>query len=436
MKTNSPDSQETLSFFGRLKRFVRAVAVRALVHFIALFLAAGVSLSRWPDFVSLGLSKGHVQLIIYVGVVCLVPRGMGWNAAWLIPTGAGVVQYVSLLALGVSFPLVVLWAGAQTWVQRLIRQRGAMGWEWAALPWLFLCLVNTPLPDVSSYASVGVVTLLGWMAQFLYGRTSVRLIETYLTRLRKILNAGVLPLPLQTPVQNLLTCCMRLAKEKKNLDRKAVARVADRVRDAVDALESLTKNGRPAAWDLRINGLYRQINTLVRALRKELGDQLLPDPQTPAKATATDPLPAQETPLPPDDDMEARLHWYGESAARLVIKTKTLPETLRMPAGSICRETEKILTCMRTDPQDVMQGDLFLSRYLVATHRIIDEYIRLSREGVGHEAVAQVLAKSTDLLQRLEQAFVNEHGMLLKNDTFNLSVELDVLERMLKIEGR
>ena len=45
-------------------------------------------------------------------------------------------------------------------------------------------------------------------------------------------------------------------------------------------------------------------------------------------------------------------------------------------------------------------------------------------------------ARSGQLLERLEKAFTDEHGRLLQNDTVNFTAELNVLDKLLKMEGR
>ena len=102
----------------------------------------------------------------------------------------------------------------------------------------------------------------------------------------------------------------------------------------------------------------------------------------------------------------------------------------------IVEATENILACMHADPNDVAPADKFLSRYLTAAHTVVEEYVRLSGQGNMHSGVTQALARSGELLKRLEQAFVDEHARLLQNDTVNFTAELNVLDKLLKMEGR
>ncbi len=156
---------------------------------------------------------------------------------------------------------------------------------------------------------------------------------------------------------------------------------------------------------------------------------------TPAPRQEEVPAPTMEPEIAPQE-LAARLEWYPGSALRLVGKAAALPEELRTPIEAIWKSTDKILSCMQTDPDDTKAGDKFLSLYLKAAHQVIDDHIHLSKQGAGYQNVDEVLQKGISLLQRLAAAFEAEHNALLKNDILDSSVRLEVLDRTLKMEGR
>lgn len=127
---------------------------------------------------------------------------------------------------------------------------------------------------------------------------------------------------------------------------------------------------------------------------------------------------------------------FSRSLAELEAKSIKLPAELRQHTQAIVLHAGNILACMAGDPADVQPGSRFLNRYLPATHKIVDEYIRLSLEGRGHDYIESVLGRVDELLARLAGAFYQEHGSLLRNDAMQLGVELQVLDKLLKMEGK
>ncbi|MDR0563733.1 MAG: 5-bromo-4-chloroindolyl phosphate hydrolysis family protein [Azoarcus sp.] len=135
-------------------------------------------------------------------------------------------------------------------------------------------------------------------------------------------------------------------------------------------------------------------------------------------------------------DVISKIEEFKSSAAALQNKVRQLPEQIRKPVNGIVEGTNKILSCMRDDPNDVTPGERFLSRYLKASHGLVDEYARLSSQGVLQPPVIETLAKSESMLHRLNQAFEAEHAHLLTNDTLDFNADLNVLDKLLKIDGR
>jgi hypothetical protein len=132
----------------------------------------------------------------------------------------------------------------------------------------------------------------------------------------------------------------------------------------------------------------------------------------------------------------ARIDAFRASSAALQGKARLLPGQVRMSINGIVAGADKILACMCEDPEDMVSGDRFLSRYLKAAHGVVDEYARLSAQGGMQQPVADALIKSEALLNRLQKAFEEEHSSLLRNDTVDFTAELNVLDKLLKMDGR
>lgn len=122
--------------------------------------------------------------------------------------------------------------------------------------------------------------------------------------------------------------------------------------------------------------------------------------------------------------------------AELRDKNAALPRNVRGTVEGIASAADNILQCMLADPRDLEPGNRFLKRYLKAAHTVVDKHGRLARERVITPEVISALAQSEEMLGRLESAFSKEHALLLQNDAIDLSAELNVLDTLLKMDGR
>lgn len=120
---------------------------------------------------------------------------------------------------------------------------------------------------------------------------------------------------------------------------------------------------------------------------------------------------------------------------QLLRQAHFLPEALAIRIVTISERARLILETMESDPRDFVPGDKFLSRYLTATFDIMDNVLKLSGRAASNESFEKVLVQSESLLARLESAFAEQHLRLLENDTIDLVSELNVLDKLLKMEG-
>ena len=92
--------ENTASFLGVV---FRRIGVHA-----AILVAAVMLFDDWKD-----------QLCVYIGLICLFPRGRVNDLSWLATTGLGLLQAAVLLPF---YPpaLAVFIGGCQTWGQRLL----------------------------------------------------------------------------------------------------------------------------------------------------------------------------------------------------------------------------------------------------------------------------------------------------------------------------
>ncbi len=138
---------------------------------------------------------------------------------------------------------------------------------------------------------------------------------------------------------------------------------------------------------------------------------------------------AEEKPGDPFED-------YRTSIAKIRVKQILLPKKLQSCVQSLAMSAEAIIVCMADDARDVDTGRRFLNRYLPAAHSVLDNYSRHAKDAANNPQVAKALSQSEDVIIRLEQAFAYEHKHLLRNDIDDFSAELNVLDTLLKMEGR
>ena len=431
MTTDDSISAGISSLANKGKSFLVGLGSRLLVHFVAI-VAGGIISSTLRGYEASMLTTGSVVFTSYIGIICLFPREMGKTADWLIPTGAGLLHCIAWVALGVPWQYTLIWGGALTWVLRLLRKSGKMGWEWTALPWLLIGLYSffdglLPLAAASvPFWTFPLLAGLGWCAQQLHARLRIEpihraMLTSSVESIQKQIAARTLPGPLEAPVRQLAEQTAQFARLCRRMDKDAMA-LARTVSDVASQVTRLTARPSPSQWDSQAGKTFAAVAELNGILSHRLAElaPVAPDKSTPS----------------PDNADTAHLNGFRDSAMQLATKKRQLPTQMHAHIDGICRAIDNILECMRSDPQDFAAGDKFLSRYLKAAHMVADEHIRLAREGAAHESVTQVLARSTELLERLEKAFIDEHGRLLQNDTINFTAELNVLDKLLKMQGR
>ncbi|WP_020561339.1 5-bromo-4-chloroindolyl phosphate hydrolysis family protein [Thiofilum flexile] len=98
---------------------------------------------------------------------------------------------------------------------------------------------------------------------------------------------------------------------------------------------------------------------------------------------------------------------------------------------NITQQARDILTTIEDDPTRLSQARKFLKVYLDGTQRVAETYAKTAKAG------ATPLALDTDfgkVLDSIEQTFAEQKTKLLENNTFDLDVQIEVLNQQLKRE--
>lgn len=421
------DSQGIGGVVSRLTEFLIGLGSRLLVHFSALILAAIIGSAMHLPGAGVA-TTGALIFSLYTGCICLVPRGIGARPDWLIPSGAGLLLVAIWQFSGFPWQLSIIWGGTLTWTIRLLMKRGRMDWEWSIIPALLIAMFGfydallPRAPGSPPYLFFPVLAAAGWGAALFYARllgdtVQAGVLKTACSHLERLASATWLPRELTPITQTLAAQGRELLRLKPRPDASTaeITRMLDQISGKLT----------------RLGTRFTPEGTAKVKLQLERMSQVLDDRLSELAPSASDsPGRAEERAL------AARLGTFRAAIRQLADKRHALPPELQKHVDGITIAADKILQCMREDPNDVARGDRFLARYLKSAHTVIDEYTRLYAQGGRYCQVTETLEKTEGLLARMETAFTDEHAALLRNDTVNFTAELNVLDKLLKMDGK
>ena len=416
-------SRKLPDFIGDVGRNIKELILRVVVHGAALFSGLMLAGPASPD-------EGYLVsvLAVYTGFVCLFAREISMKAAWLFPFFFGIVQCAASFMLGEPLQVCLFWAGVQTWVQRFVWKQGNMGVEWGMIlmivPGVISVMDRHPafFSTIIAFVAIGVAA---WIFRTNFLRSpllpsQVKKMRQDQADLRVVIDTGLMAKPLDASAKELASLLGGYTNGEQFLLPREAAALVREVGSTTTQLMSYVERSQPQAWDAEAQRLQSALLALCTAVRRTMPQAPGADVQSSAQSFAN----------------EAALAAYRSSIAELAAKKSNLPLDLQGYVDGICKDAENILESMRIDQRDVKPGGKFMDRYLPAVHKVVDEHTRLSREkGITRE-LADALARSKETLARLQGAFNKEHISLLQNDVDDFSVELGVLDKLLKMDGR
>lgn len=422
-------------FLDRVKNGLRNFGARVLVHVCALFASATIAVVIEPDA---ALNTGRFLSFFsgYLGLICLFSREMSRSLNWILPFSVGIAQTILLTAIGAPLHAALLAGGAQTWLQRAIQKKGHLGSEWLPLPvmlgsgLLLLSSNDISWQAMSQQLSLGVLSfaglaLGGWsINKVLAGKILRPLyfgrLNTALARFDKAFATKQLPAPMQHQLRGLITESRQYLQNFPSMTKEVETLVLS-LETTSRQVESLAQRGTPNLWDATAGNTHNAILRNSNSLRAAIANMSF---QTQGLENN------KSFSLPPS------IAEYQQIIETLLQKRSSLPSELQPCVETICRSATNILECVHDVPGKESAAGKFLNRYLKATQRIIDGYAKLSAQKASTENLKQEIARSKDLLSRLEAAFAAEHAFLLQSDISSLSAELGVLDSLLKMDGR
>jgi len=104
---------------------------------------------------------------------------------------------------------------------------------------------------------------------------------------------------------------------------------------------------------------------------------------------------------------------------------------LRLRLNRITTQAQAVLRAIEEDPKDLRRARKFLVVYLQSTQQVTEGYARTHKKA-GSQQLEDNFRR---VLDSIEHTFKEQQEKLLKNDVFDLDVQIEVLQAQLKREG-
>lgn len=157
-------------------------------------------------------------------------------------------------------------------------------------------------------------------------------------------------------------------------------------------------------------------------------------------ANNADPVTPVNNRMPRPDDL---IHLSADDAAslragrenlmnlrRIIVKINN-PQ-VRALANEICSVMEKILTTLKTKPEQIGDVRQFLNYYMPTLREILSKYEMIEESGV---ASGDMTAKVSTYLHQIKQAMDKQYENLFEDDKLDLTVEMEAMTMACKQDG-
>lgn len=102
---------------------------------------------------------------------------------------------------------------------------------------------------------------------------------------------------------------------------------------------------------------------------------------------------------------------------------------------NICKTGFEILEYLRKNPGDMKKGAQFLNYYLETTEKIVNRYRELSLKKDKSPDIEKAMHDVETILDSINETYKKQLNNLLEDDLLDLSVEIKVLEKTMKLES-
>lgn len=102
---------------------------------------------------------------------------------------------------------------------------------------------------------------------------------------------------------------------------------------------------------------------------------------------------------------------------------------------NICTTGFEILEYLKKNPEDMKKGARFLNYYLETTEKIVNRYKELSLKKEKSPDIEKAMHDVESILDSIYETYKKQLNYLLEDDLLDLSVEIKVLEKTMKLES-
>lgn len=138
------------------------------------------------------------------------------------------------------------------------------------------------------------------------------------------------------------------------------------------------------------------------------------------------------------DDKRSKeiLYDFRKKTNQLRIHRNSMQNTkIKDKVDDIILVLEKMDENFVKDPSDINRARQFLVYYMDSTLKIVQFYIDLSAQNSNSKEVKDALKKGESILDLILHSFQVQHSKLLSNDVMDFNVEIELLEKTLKMEN-
>ena len=101
----------------------------------------------------------------------------------------------------------------------------------------------------------------------------------------------------------------------------------------------------------------------------------------------------------------------------------------------ICTTGFEILEHLKKNPQDLKKAKPFLNYYLLTTEKIVKRYTELCSKKDKSSDIEKAIENVESVLYSINDTYKKQLNNLLEDDLLDLSVEISVLEKTMKLEA-
>jgi hypothetical protein len=147
------------------------------------------------------------------------------------------------------------------------------------------------------------------------------------------------------------------------------------------------------------------------------------------------PKPAPEQISTGDQDLDEVLtkgQTYMAQMSELSLKIAN--HTILDQIQEIMNITGQIFNFIRKNPAQIRQIRQFTSYYLPTTVKLLNDYEEMSRQAFKGENMTDAMKKIENVMEKIKQTFRNELDHLFSDKAMDISVDIDVMEQIMRNE--